>query len=111
MAHGSESVPASLDKVEHQRIICTVALQALELMSDPRACKVLEILSEVAGDTMRPLIRELLPTLIELLASGNKVIQGYIGDCMVTIIQHTRFRGLPYIVEQATTNKSKDVRD
>ena len=94
------------------------------------ACKVLEILSEVTGDTMRPLVRELLPTLLELLASGNKVrenrsqrkaarglgppnrvrsqvIQGYIGDCMVTIIQHTRFRGLPYIIEQATTNKSE----
>jgi len=27
----------------------------------------------MTGDTMRPLIRELLPTLIELLASGNKV--------------------------------------
>lgn len=90
----------------------------------------LEILSEVTGDTMRPLVRELLPTLLELLASGNKVrenrsqrkaarglgppnrvrsqvIQGYIGDCMVTIIQHTRFRGLPYIIEQATTNKSE----
>jgi hypothetical protein len=30
-------------------------------------------LSTMTGDTMRPLIRELLPTLIELLASGNKV--------------------------------------
>ena len=29
------------------------------------ACKVLEILSEVTGDTMRPLVRELLPTLLD----------------------------------------------
>jgi len=55
-------------------------------------CKTLETLAMVARDEMRPLMREMLPTMIEILGSGNKVIQGFMDERLSKIIRYTKFK-------------------
>jgi len=66
----------------------------------------------VTRDQMRPFIREILPTLVEILGSGNKVIQGFIDECITTIIQHSKFRHqLHEITDPIKNSKSKLLRE
>jgi len=75
-------------------------------------CKTLESLVIVVGDEMRPLIRDILPTLIEILGSGNKVIQGFMDECISSIIRHSKFKQhINEFIDQVKNSRSKSLRE
>eukprot|EP00753_Platysulcus_tardus_P017957 PLAT6649.1.p1 GENE.PLAT6649.1~~PLAT6649.1.p1 ORF type:complete len:609 (-),score=252.90 PLAT6649.1:75-1778(-) len=76
------------------------------------ACKALEAVSMAVGDGARPLVKALLPSLIDVAACANKVISGYADDCVRSLLQNTHVRrAIPRIVKLIRSSKSKGVRN
>jgi len=76
------------------------------------ACKVLETLATMGAAGILRLVRELMETLVEQIANGNKVIKGYVDECIVVLIDHLKFRSeISMICNVAMTHKSKEGRD
>ena len=58
-------------------------------------------------DGGRALFREVVPTLFELLSSGNKLSAQLVDDCLRVIIARCRFRHLVSTVAEYSTKKTK----
>ena len=64
------------------------------------ACNAIVFIAETLGNQFKKLAWVLLPTLINLSASGNKVISGYVSECVHNVLKHTHVtRGIPAITE------------
>jgi len=95
-----------------------IKIPLMESLSDLRSqlvregCNTIVVLAKVGGDLTRPLFRELLPHMIDIVGSGNKVIMANVDQSIVAIIQHMRNRQvIPYIVDQLKQSKSKELRE
>ena len=76
-----EALAVYVADTSHQTVRGRVADQVVEAAA-----------AELSGDVMRILARDIMPTLVELLGSGNKVIQGYADDCATIVVRHVRCR-------------------
>ncbi|TDH70857.1 hypothetical protein CCR75_007173 [Bremia lactucae] len=56
-------------------------------------CALLTTISRVTRDAMAPFLRDVLPTLVEVRGSGNKVCSTYCGKCLEEIVTHTVVKG------------------
>lgn len=110
-AHADD--PAAFSKDVCYTLAEPLILQVKDLRSAivRETCEAIKALSEAAGDRFRPLAYKLLPTLIALGGSGNKVIFGYVYDAVHVILKHTHVaRSIPQIVE-LSAHKSTPVRE
>ena len=55
-------------------------------------CAFLTILAEKSGDNMKGLLREIFPTMLEAMKQPNKVVSGYIDDCITSLIRSVTFK-------------------
>lgn len=75
------------------------------------ACSTLVVMAQTLGNHFQKLATMLLPTLINLSASGNKVISGYVAECVHSVLQHTHVtRGIPAITD-LVAHRSSSVRE
>ncbi|KAJ1455428.1 hypothetical protein M885DRAFT_464382 [Pelagophyceae sp. CCMP2097] len=64
--------------------------------------------THVARDGGRPLLRDVAPTLLELLSSGNKVNVRFVDDCVQSVISKCRFKQVVQLVgEYSCTPRGK----
>ena len=76
------------------------------------ACNLVVLMAEILGDSLGPLADRIMPTIVEVLGCGNKVITGYIDDAAQRLLQNCRFRGgITTCAESCRTCRSKDVRE
>lgn len=75
------------------------------------AAATLALMAECLGDGFRPLGYMLLPAMIDVTASGNKVISGYVHEAVKAILSHSHVKnGVPIVLEHARS-KNGTVRD
>ncbi|RHY31075.1 hypothetical protein DYB32_003774 [Aphanomyces invadans] len=71
-----------------------------------------QIVKEVARDSMSPLVRDLLPVLVEVRGGGNKVCGAYCGECVEVLVSTVVTKGptLRYLVDAVVESKNKGIR-
>ena len=81
-----------------------------ELVRD--ACACLDAMASCAGDSLRQLLRDILPAMVGVLATGNKVIRGYMAECIDSVLRQVRYRGaVPLVRDIILTSRSKQQRE
>ncbi|ETI53940.1 hypothetical protein L917_02960 [Phytophthora nicotianae] len=75
-------------------------------------CALLTTISRVTRDAMAPFLREVLPTLVEVRGSGNKVCGTYCGECLEAVVTQTVIKGatLRLFVDILLDSKNKLIR-
>ena len=75
-------------------------------------CIFISRLSEVLGNHMKHLMREIFTTLLDGTKVPNRVMSGYVDNCIMYIIKHTTFKTcLPILFHEIKENKAKFVRE
>jgi uncharacterized Zn finger protein len=69
-------------------------------------------LSKVSGDRMKPFLRDCFVHILEGIKVPNKVMSGYVDDCISTMIKYSVFKSavIP-ICTEVKENKAKIVRE
>lgn len=90
------------------------SIDVFRLLDDPLSKQVRDLRSAVVkevcvtvsgmavslGDSFRPLGYMLLPTMIDVTASGNKVIAGYVHDAVKVMLSHSHVKNaVPIILD------------
>ncbi|KAG7387803.1 hypothetical protein PHYBOEH_008136 [Phytophthora boehmeriae] len=75
-------------------------------------CALLTTISRVTRDAMAPFLRDILPTLVEVRGSGNKVCGTYCGECLEAVVTQTVVKGatLRLFVDILLESKNKLIR-
>ncbi|RLN60279.1 hypothetical protein BBJ28_00020861 [Nothophytophthora sp. Chile5] len=75
-------------------------------------CALLTTISRVTRDAMAPFLRDVLPTLVEVRGSGNKVCGTYCGECLEAVVAQTVVKGatLRQFVDMLLDSKNKLIR-
>ncbi|KAK1928884.1 CAP-Gly domain-containing linker protein 1 [Phytophthora citrophthora] len=75
-------------------------------------CALLMTISRVTRDAMAPFLRDVLPTLVEVRGSGNKVCGTYCGECLEAVVTQTVVKGatLRLFVDILLDSKNKLIR-
>ncbi|KAF1792741.1 CLASP N-terminal domain [Phytophthora cactorum] len=75
-------------------------------------CALLTTVSRVTRDAMAPFLRDILPTLVEVRGSGNKVCGTYCGECLEAVVTQTVVKGatLRLFVDILLDSKNKLIR-
>lgn len=69
-------------------------------------------LSEIVKDGMRPFMRDFFPILIDALKVPNKVMSGYVDDCILSLIKQITFKScIPLLIAELKDSKSKTLRE
>ena len=55
-------------------------------------CAFLTVLAKKTGDNMKGLLREIFSTMLEAMKQPNKVVSGYIDDCIISLIRSITFK-------------------
>jgi hypothetical protein len=75
-------------------------------------CNLLATIAKITRDVMVPFVREMLPSLLEVRGSGNKVCGAYCGECIDALISFTVVKGatLKLFVDMQVETKNKLIR-
>lgn len=75
-------------------------------------CTFLTKMSEVTKDNMKYLLREIFPFLIDGVKVPNKVMSGYVDECILDIIKNTAYKQcMSLLIAEIKENKAKFVRE
>lgn len=77
-------------------------------------CAFLTRLAETLGDdvSMRSFLREIFDTVLQALKAPNKVMSGYVDECILSLIRTCPFKsGLASILTEIKDSKSKHMRE
>ncbi len=75
-------------------------------------CLFLMKLAEITKDLMKYLLREIFQTVLDGIKVPNKVMSGFVDNCIIHVIKHTTFKsGLPVLINELKENKAKFVRE
>ncbi|ETW02585.1 hypothetical protein, variant [Aphanomyces invadans] len=87
-------------------------IQDLRSQIVKEVCATLALMSKVARDSMSPLVRDLLPVLVEVRGGGNKVCGAYCGECVEVLVSTVVTKGptLRYLVDAVVESKNKGIR-
>uniref|UniRef100_M4BWR5 CAP-Gly domain-containing protein n=1 Tax=Hyaloperonospora arabidopsidis (strain Emoy2) TaxID=559515 RepID=M4BWR5_HYAAE len=87
-------------------------IQDLRSQLVKEVCALLTTVSRVTGDAMAPFLRDVLPTLVEVRGSGNKVCGSYCSECLDAIVTQTVVKGatLRLFVSILLESKNKLIR-
>uniref|UniRef100_A0AAV1U996 CAP-Gly domain-containing protein n=1 Tax=Peronospora matthiolae TaxID=2874970 RepID=A0AAV1U996_9STRA len=87
-------------------------IQDLRSQLVKEVCTLLTTVSRVTGDAMAPFLRDVLPTLVEVRGSGNKVCGSYCSECLDALVTQTVVKGatLRLFVDILLESKNKLIR-
>ncbi|GLD98350.1 hypothetical protein PINS_up007047 [Pythium insidiosum] len=87
-------------------------LQDLRSQIVKEVCVVLTTMALATKDAMAPFLREVLPTLVEVRGSGNKVCGSYCAECIDALVALVVVRGptLRFLVDTLVDSKNKLIR-
>ncbi len=72
----------------------------------------LSTLAQKSQDKMKPFLRDSFPAILEGIKVPNKVMSGYVDDCIFRMIGDTSFKsGIGVLAQELRDNKSKLVRE
>lgn len=75
-------------------------------------CVLLTTLARVAGDRIKPLMRDVFANILDGIKVPNKVLSGYVDDCIITMIKNAVFKSaIPQLLQEVKDNKAKAVRE
>ncbi|CAM9399547.1 unnamed protein product [Chrysoparadoxa australica] len=75
-------------------------------------CKLLTIMSEISGDSMKLLMRDIFGAMLHLVGGTNSTIQEYVDDCVKSVIHNTRFpKQIKEMVFEARDSHSARLRE
>jgi hypothetical protein len=75
-------------------------------------CQLLIELAKTVGDRCRVFLRDAFPHILEGLKVSNKVMSGYVDECILALIHHAVFKScLSVLLAEIKDNKSKVVRE
>lgn len=75
-------------------------------------CSLLIILSKVTGDKMKMFLRDAFPTIMDAVKVPNKVMSGFVDECIIEMIKHSAFKSaIPIMVNEVKDSKAKFVRE
>jgi len=75
-------------------------------------CSLLTALSDVLGDHMRHLLRDIFPNILDGVKVSNKVMSGYVDDCIITLIRNATFKtAIPILISEYQNSKAKLYRE
>lgn len=96
------------------RIANLFVLQITDLRSQQvrDVCVFLSTLSAVIGDRIRPLMRDVFSNILDGSKVSNKVMSGYVDECIITLIRNAIFKtAIPTLLLVVRDNKAKMVRE
>ncbi|RHY07054.1 hypothetical protein DYB37_000611 [Aphanomyces astaci] len=87
-------------------------IQDLRSQIVKEVCATLAVMSKITRDSMAPLVRDLLPVLVEVRGGGNKVCGAYCGECVEVLVSNVVTKGptLRYLVDGVVESKNKGLR-
>ncbi|KAJ0397813.1 hypothetical protein P43SY_000893 [Pythium insidiosum] len=87
-------------------------LQDLRSQIVKEVCVVLTTMARATKDAMAPFLRDVLPTLVEVRGSGNKVCGSYCAECIDALVALVVVRGatLRLLVDTLVESKNKLIR-
>lgn len=110
---GLEEVASAVGP-ETWKVLKPLRTVVLDLRSQivKEVCALLVAISKATRDAMVPFVREILPTLVEVRGSGNKVCGNYCNECVEALIAHTVIKGptLRYFTDTLLESKNKLIR-
>ncbi len=69
-------------------------------------------LAEVVGDSMKVFLRDVFGTILEGIKVPNKVMSGFVDDCIMHLIKLVSFKhSIPVITNEIKESKAKNVRE
>jgi hypothetical protein len=75
-------------------------------------CIFLTYLSKITGDLMRFFLRDTFESIFIAVKVPNKVMSGYVDECIISMLQHTTFKSaIPVIIGEYRESKSKAARE
>jgi hypothetical protein len=75
-------------------------------------CQLLIELAKTVGDRCRVFLRDAFPAIMEGLKVSNKVMSGYVDECILALIHNAVFKScLSVLLAEIKDNKSKVVRE
>mmetsp|Transcript_15751 Transcript_15751/g.23673 ORF Transcript_15751/g.23673 Transcript_15751/m.23673 type:complete len:588 (-) Transcript_15751:65-1828(-) len=75
-------------------------------------CTFLARLSIITKDLMRHFLREAFESIFIAVKVPNKVMSGYVNECIISLIRHTTFKSaIPLIIGDINNSRSKGVRE
>eukprot|EP00981_Chlorochromonas_danica_P006196 scaffold1307_cov166-Ochromonas_danica.AAC.18 len=75
-------------------------------------CNFLTLLATVAGDRIRPLMRDVFPNLVDGVKVSNRVMSGYVDECIIRLIRSAVFKtAIAPLLSEVKENKAKLVRE
>jgi len=88
------------------------------LISDLRSqqvrdtCIFLVQLARITGEKMKPFLRDSFTGILEAVKVPNKVMSGYVDECILSMIRYTIFKSaIPTLAMELKENKAKFVRE
>ena len=78
------------------------------LISDQRSqqirdtCTFLTTLAEKCGDSLKGLLREIFPSVLETMKQPNKVVSGYVDECIIFLIRNVTFKSCIPVIGEST---------
>lgn len=110
----------SLDEVatavgpETWKVLKPLRTVVLDLRSQivKEVCQLLVAIARATRDAMVPFVRDILPTLVDVRGSGNKVCGAYCSECVDALITLTVVKGptLRYFTDTLVESKNKLIR-
>jgi hypothetical protein len=75
-------------------------------------CLFLVALSQVAGDRMRLLMRDVFSNILDGVKVPNKVMSGYVDDCVIHLIRNVVFKSaITPLLTEVKESKAKAFRE
>lgn len=75
-------------------------------------CYFLTSLSEVLGDHLRHFLRDVFPCILDGVKVSNKVMSGFVDDCIISLIRNTTFKAaIPVLLTELAHSKAKVYRE
>lgn len=75
-------------------------------------CTLLTVLAQICGDRMKMLLRDIFTNILDGVKVPNKVMSGYVDECILEMIKHSTFKSaIPSIVNEIINSKAKNLRE
>lgn len=110
--------PAVITDIFGASVFRTLKEPVKSLISDLRSqqvrdvCTLLVVLAKVTGERMKPFLRDSFVHILEGVKVPNKVMSGYVDDCIQNMIRYCTFKScIPLLAMEIKDSKAKIVRE
>ena len=75
-------------------------------------CTFISVLSAACGDHIKFLMKEIFQTILDALKVQNRVMSGYIDDCICSLLRNSTLKlAIPLLINEFKDCKAKHVRE